>query len=404
VEKNLVVAYNVEGTFRLQMTQLDELGIQERQMRIAMCVLLLMGLIIGDGRAAAQSQTPGVKTSVFGKTKDGREAHLYTLSNKSGTQVIISDFGGTVVSIKVPDRNGKIGDVVLGYDTLAGYQEGTASFGATVGRYANRIGGAKFSLDGKEYKLEKNNGENHLHGGFNKVLWDAQPGAGKSASLKIHYLSEDGEENFPGNLSVTVVFTLTEANELKIEYTATTDKKTVLNLTNHSYFNLKESGNILDHRLTLKASRFTPVDAGMIPTGELRPVAGTPFDFGKATAIGARIDQDDEQLKLGHGYDHNWVLDAGMKAEPTLAAILYEPTTGRVVEAWTTEPGIQVYTGNFLGGTPPGKGGKIYEPRFAVCLETQHFPDSPNHPDFPTTTLVPGKEFHSTTIYKFSVN
>jgi len=373
-------------------------------MRIGICMLLLMGLTIADGRAAAQSPTPGVKTRVFGKTKDGREAHLYTLSNKSGMQVIISDFGGTVVSIKVPDRNGKIGDVVLGYDTLAGYQEGTASFGATVGRYANRIGGAKFSLGGKEYTLEKNNGENHLHGGFNKVLWGAQPGTGKAgASLKIHYLSKDGEENFPGNLSVTVLFTLTDANELKIEYTATTDKKTVLNLTNHSYFNLKGSGNILDHQLTLKASRFTPVDAGMIPTGELRPVAGTPFDFGKATAIGARIDQDDPQLKLGHGYDHNWVLDAGMKAEPSLAAILYEPTTGRVVEAWTTEPGIQVYTGNFLGGTPPGKGGKIYEPRFAVCLETQHFPDSPNHPDFPTTTLSPGKEFHSTTIYKFSV-
>ena len=373
-------------------------------MRIGICVLLLMGLTIADGQAAAQSQTPGVKNSVFGKTKDGREAHLYTLSNKSGMQVVISDFGGTVVSIKVPDRNGKIGDVVLGYDTLAGYQEGTASFGGTVGRYANRIAGAKFSLDGKEYTLEKNNGENHLHGGFNKVLWDAQPGAGKAGpSLKIHYLSKDGEENFPGNLSVTVLFTLTDANELKIEYTATTDKKTVLNLTNHSYFNLKESGNILDHQLTLKASRFTPVDAGMIPTGELRPVAGTPFDFGKATAIGARIDQDDEQLKLGHGYDHNWVLDAGMKAEPSLAAILYEPTTGRVVEAWTTEPGIQVYTGNFLGGTPPGKGGKIYEPRFAVCLETQHFPDSPNHPNFPTTTLAPGKEFHSATIYKFSV-
>ena len=373
-------------------------------MRIAICVLLLMGLTIGDGRAAAQSQTPGVKTSVFGKTKDGREAHLYTLSNKSGMQVIISDFGGTVVSIRVPDRHGKIGDVVLGYDTLAGYQEGTASFGATVGRYANRIGGAKFSLDGKEYTLEKNNGENHLHGGFNKVLWDAQPAAGKSGpSLKIHYLSKDGEENFPGNLSVTVVFTLTDANELKIDYTASSDKKTVLNLTNHSYFNLKESGNILDHQLILKASRFTPVDAGMIPTGELRPVAGTPFDFGKATAIGARIEQDDEQLKLGHGYDHNWVLDARTKAEPSLAAVLYEPTTGRVVEAWTTEPGIQVYTGNFLGGTPSGKGGKIYEPRFAVCLETQHFPDSPNHPEFPTTTLAPGKEFHSTTIYKFSV-
>jgi aldose 1-epimerase len=372
-------------------------------MRIGSCMLLLMALTISDGRVAAESQTPGVKTSVFGKTKDGREAHLYTLSNKSGMQVVISDFGGTVVSIKVPDRSGQIGDVVLGYDTLAGYQEGTASFGATVGRYANRIGGAKFSLDGKEYRLEKNNGENHLHGGFNKVLWNAEPGAGKAGpSLKVHYLSKDGEENFPGNLSVTVVFTLTDANELKIEYTATSDKKTVLNLTNHSYFNLAESGTILNHQLTLKASRYTPVDAGMIPTGELRPVAGTPFDFGKATTIGARIEQDDEQLKLGSGYDHNFVLDAGMKTAPSLAAILYEPTTGRVVEAWTTEPGIQIYTGNFLDGTSHGKGGKNYERRSAVCLETQHFPDSPNHPDFPTTTLVPGKEFHSTTIYKFS--
>jgi aldose 1-epimerase len=375
-------------------------------MKIGICVLLSMGLTMSYGLAAAESQTPGVKKSVFGKTKDGREAHLFTLSNKSGMQVIISDFGGTVVSIKVPDRNGKIGDVVLGYDTLAGYQEGTASFGGTVGRYANRIAGAKFSLDGKEYTLEKNNGENHLHGGFNKVLWDAESGTGKAGpSLKIHYLSKDGDENFPGNLSVNVAFTLTDANELKIEYTATTDKKTVLNLTNHSYFNfnLAESGTILNHQLTLKASRFTPVDAGMIPTGVLRSVAGTPFDFRQATAIGARIEQDDEQLKLGNGYDHNFVLDAGMKAEPSLVAILYEPTTGRVVEAWTTEPGIQIYTGNFLDGTSHGKGGKTYERRSAVCLETQHFPDSPNHPDFPTTTLAPGQEFHSITIYKFSV-
>jgi aldose 1-epimerase len=373
-------------------------------MRIGICVLLLMALMISDGPAVAETQTPGVKKSVFGKTKDGREAHLFTLSNKSGMQVIITDFGGTVVSIKVADRNGKIGDVVHGYDTLDGYEQGTASFGGTIGRYANRIGGAKFSLDGKEYRLEKNNGENHLHGGFNKVFWDAEPGTGKAGpSLKIHYLSKDGEENFPGNLSVTVVFTLTDANELRIVYTATTDKKTVLNLTNHSYFNLAESDTILDHQLTLKASRFTPVDAGLIPTGELRPVAGTPFDFRQATAIGARIEQDDEQLKIGHGYDHNWVLDAGIKPEPSLAAVLYEPKSGRVVEAWTTEPGIQVYTGNFLDGTSHGKGGKNYPRRSAVCLETQHFPDSPNFRDFPTTTLEPGKEFHSTTIYKFSV-
>src|SRR6202030_2926257 len=271
-------------------------------MRIGICMLLLMALTIADGQASAQPQTPGVKTSVFGKTKDGREAHLYTLSNKSGMQVSISDFGGTVVSIKVPDRNGKIGDVVLGYDTLDGYQEGTASFGATVGRYANRIGGAKFSLDGKEYTLEKNNGENHLHGGFNKVLWDAQPGTGKAGpSLKIHYLSKDGEENFPGNLSVTVVYTLTDANELKIDYTATTDKDTVLNLTNHSYFNLagQGSGDILKHQIMINADRFTPVDAGLIPTGELKSVAGTPFDLRKTTIVGAHINDDNEQLKLG---------------------------------------------------------------------------------------------------------
>lgn len=375
-------------------------------MRIAICVLLLMGFTaaIVDGRAAKETQTPGVKKSLFGKTHDGREAHLYTLSNKSGMQVVISDFGGTVVSIKVPDRNGKIGDVVLGYDTLEGYENGTAYFGSTVGRYANRIAGAQFSLDGKQYTLTKNDGPNHLHGGFNKVLWDAEPESGKGGqSLHIHYLSKDGDEGYPGNLSVNVVFTLTDSNELKIDYTATTDKKTVLNLTNHSYFNLAGGGPILNNELTLRASRFTPVDATLIPTGELRSVEGTPFDFRKSTAIGARIEQDDEQLKLGHGYDHNWVLDAGMKDQPSLAAILYEPTTGRVLETLTTQPGLQVYTGNFLNGKDHGKGGQNYERRTAVCLETQHFPDSPNHPDFPTTTLEPGKEFHSITIYKFSV-
>src|ERR1700726_2977587 len=372
-------------------------------MRIGICVLLLMALTIAHGQASAQSQTPGVKNSVFGKTKDGREAHLYTLSNKSGMQVIISDFGGTVVSIKVPDRNGKIGDVVLGYDTLAGYQEGTASFGATVGRYANRIGGAKFSLDGKEYTLEKNNGDNHLHGGFNKVLWDAEPGAGKGgASLKIHYLSKDGEENFPGNLSVTVVYTLTDRNELKIDYSATTDKKTVLNLTNHSYFNLNPaSGDVLQHVLMIQADKFTPVDAGLIPTGELRSIAGTPFDFRKPTAIGARIDQDDEQLKLGKGYDHNFVLNKKGKGVE-LAARVVEPTTGRVLEVLTSEPGVQFYSGNFLDGAVRGKSGKVYGRRSALCLETQHFPDSPNHPTFPTTELKPGEKYYSTTIYKFS--
>ena len=376
-------------------------------MRNGICVLLLMGLTasIGNGRTSKAEKTSGAKTSVFGRTQDGKEAHVYTLSNKSGMEVAITDFGGTVLSIKVPDRNGKIGDAVLGYDTLDGYETGKAYFGATVGRYGNRIAGGRFSLDGKEFPLAKNDGENHLHGGirgFNKVLWTADSASGKSGpSLRLHYLSKDGEEGYPGNLSLQVVFSLTDANGLKIEYTATTDKKTVVNLTNHSYFNLAESGTILDHKLTLRASRFTLVAPGLVPTGELRSVAGTPFDFREPTAVGARIDQDDEQLKLGKGYDHNWVLDADANGTPALAATLYEPTTGRVLETWTTEPGIQLYTGNFLDRTIDGKGGRSYEHRSAVCLETQHFPDSPNRPDFPSTTLAPGKKYHTVTIYKF---
>jgi aldose 1-epimerase len=378
-------------------------------MRIGICVLLLMSLTatIVDGRAAKESASAGVKKSVFGKTHDGREGHLYTLSNKSGMEVKITDFGSTVVSIKVPDRSGNYSDVVLGYDTLEGYENGTAYIGATAGRYANRIAGAKFSLDGREFTLPKNDHENHLHGGFNKVLWDVEPITDRSSeknrsSLHLHYLSKDGEEGFPGNLTVNVVFSLTNANELKIEYSATTDKKTVVNLTNHCYFNLANAGTILDNQLTLRASRFTPVDAALIPTGELRSVSGTPFDFREPTAVGARIDQDDEQLKLGHGYDHNWVLEAGIKDQPRLAATLYDPATGRVLEVLTTEPGLQIYTGNFLDGTAHGKGGRSYERRSAICLETQHFPDSPNHPDFPSTTLEPDKQFHSITIYKFS--
>jgi aldose 1-epimerase len=374
-------------------------------MRLGICVLLLMGFTatIVAGRTPPGSPSPGVTRTVFGKTHDGREAHLFTLSNKSGMEVAITDFGGTVVSIKVPDRNGKMGDVILGYDSVEGYETGTAYIGATVGRYANRIGGAKFSLDGKDFTVPKNDGPNHLHGVFNKVLWDAKPGSGKNGpSLHLHYLSKDGEEGYPGNLSVNVIFTITNSNELKIEYSATTDKKTVVNLTNHCYFSLAGSGNILENKLTLHAARFTPVDATLIPTGELRSVASTPFDFRESTVVGARIEQDNEQLKLGHGYDHNWVLDAGITKTPALAASLYDPSTGRVLEVLTTEPGIQIYTGNFLDGTIHGKGGQAYERRSAICLETQHFPDSPNHPDFPSTTLLPGKTFHSETIYKFS--
>ena len=344
----------------------------------------------------------------FGKTPDGQPVDLYVLSNKNGVEAAITNYGGAVVSLKVPDRNGKFGDVVLGYDALDGYVNDKSYFGAIVGRYGNRIGHAQFSIDGKTYTLAKNNGENSLHGGikgFNKAVWAAKELPAKNGqSLELTYLSKDGEEGFPGNLHVRVVYTLTDSNELKIEYSATTDKKTVVNLTNHTYFNLAGpgSGDILGHQLVIEADKFTPVDASLIPTGELRDVPGTPLDFGKATAIGARIDQDDEQLKLGHGYDHNFVLRRAAGAPISLAARVVEPNTGRVLEVWTTEPGVQFYTGNFLDGTARGKGGLTYARRSAFCLETQHFPDSPNQPKFPSVVLNPGEKYSTTTTYKFT--
>jgi aldose 1-epimerase len=305
----------------------------------------------------------------------------------------------------VPDRQGKMGDVVLGYDSLDGYVNDKSYFGALIGRYGNRIAHGQFTLDGVTYKLAKNNGDNSLHGGvkgFNKRVWDAKEISSKEGpALRLNYLSKDGEEGYPGNLKVQVVYTLTDANELKIDYSATTDKKTVLNLTNHSYFNLagQGSGDILRQELMLQADKFTPVDAGLIPTGELRPVEGTPFDFRTKTVIGARINNDDEQLKLGKGYDHNFVLTR--TAEFSLAARVSEPSSGRVLEVWTSEPGVQFYTGNFLDGSARGKGAKPYDFRTGFCLETQHFPDSPNHPEFPSTVLSPGEVYHSTTSYKF---
>ncbi len=344
----------------------------------------------------------------FGKTPDGQPVDLYVLTNKNGVEAAITNYGGAVVSLKVPDRNGKFGDVVLGYDALDGYVNDKSYFGAIVGRYGNRIGHAQFSIDGKTYTLAKNNGENSLHGGikgFNKAVWAAKELPAKNGqSLELTYLSKDGEEGFPGNLHVRVVYTLTDSNELKIEYSATTDKKTVVNLTNHTYFNLAGpgSGDILGHQLVIEADKFTPVDASLIPTGELRDVPGTPLDFGKATAIGARIDQDDEQLKLGHGYDHNFVLRRAAGAPISLAARVVEPNTGRVLEVWTTEPGVQFYTGNFLDGTARGKGGLTYARRSAFCLETQHFPDSPNQPKFPSVVLNPGEKYSTTTTYKFT--
>jgi aldose 1-epimerase len=356
----------------------------------------------------ATPQPSSTTKKSFGKTPDGQPVDLYVLTNKSGAEASITNYGGALVSLKVPDRNGKLADVVLGYDSADGYVKDTSYFGALVGRYGNRIGHAQFVLDGKTYTLAKNNGENTLHGGvkgFNKALWTARilPAKG-GQSLELAYISKDGEEGFPGTLRVAVIYNLTDANELHIAYKATTDKKTVVNLTNHAYFNLagQGSGEILGHLLTIQADQFTPVDAGLIPTGELRDVMGTPFDFRKPAAIGARIDQADEQLKLGGGYDHNFVLRMPMDHGEHLAARVEEPTSGRVMEVWTTEPGIQFYTGNFLDGKTPGKGGITYAKRNAFCLETQHFPESPNQPKFPSVVLIPGETYHTVTTYKFS--
>jgi aldose 1-epimerase len=343
----------------------------------------------------------------FGKTADGQAVDLYTLTNANGVVATITNYGGTMVSMKVPDRNGKLADVILGYDNLDGYVSDKPYFGATVGRYANRIAGGQFMLDGMTYHLPQNNGTNCLHGGihgFNKKVWTAKEISSKNApALELTYLSKDGEEGFPGNLKVTEVFTLTEQNELKIEYTATTDKDTVLNLTNHPYFNLagEGQGSILGTEMMLNGDKFLPVDSNSIPTGEYRSVKGTPFDFTTPMTIGARINQSDEQLKLPGGYDHSWVLPSQTGDKPQLAARAHDPISGRVLEVYTTEPAIQFYTSNSLGATP-GKGGKTYNYREAFCLEAQHFPDSPNHPKFPTTELKPGMTFHSVTIYKFS--
>jgi aldose 1-epimerase len=359
-----------------------------------------------EGKPAGMAKP--MEKKAFGTTPDGKTADLYVLTNKNGMEVSITNFGGIVVSVKVADKQGKFADVVLGFDTLDGYVADKSYFGALVGRYGNRIGGAKFGIDGVTYTLPKNNGENCLHGGikgFNKMLWDARDVSnGDEPALELKYTSKDGEEGFPGNLMTTVVFTLTNKNELKINYSATTDKKTVVNLTNHSYFNLAGQGNgdILKSVLRVNADKFTPVDAALIPTGELKSVEGTPFDFRKPTEIGARVDQNDEQIKLGHGYDHNFVLNKEKPSGPALAARVEEPTTGRVLEVWTTEPGIQFYTANFLDGTVHGKGGIAYGRRTAFCLETQHFPDSPNKPSFPSTMLSPGQHYQTTTIYKFS--
>ncbi|MEZ4774642.1 MAG: aldose epimerase family protein [Bacteroidia bacterium] len=342
----------------------------------------------------------------FGKTRDGREAHLFHFRNRMGAELSLTNYGGTIISLKVPDREGNPGDIVLGFDNLADIEATRPFYGCIVGRYANRIAGGKFSLNGQTYPLAVNNGPNHLHGGlkgFDTHIWDAEPFSNDlGAGVILRYISKDGEEGYPGNLSVKVTYTLTEKNELRIDYTAETDQTTVINLTNHAFFNLKDCGAtaILDHELQLFADQFTPVSNVMIPTGEIRPVKGTPLDFSHAMPIGARIHSQDEQIRFGNGYDHNYVVN-NQEDELALVARVTEKYTGRVMEVFTTEPGVQFYTGNFLQGRKPGKYGIIYQNRSGFCLETQHFPDSPNQPAFPSTVLNPGEMYRSTTIYGF---
>ena len=354
----------------------------------------------------------GITKDSFGQL-DGQPVELYTLTNNNGVVLKVTTFGGIITELHVPDKNGKMEDVVLGFDKLDGYlspeyKKSGPYFGAIIGRYGNRIAKGKFTLDGAEYALATNNGENHLHGGivgFNSVVWDAKTvECANGKALELSYTSKDMEEGYPGNLQVTVTYTLTDENEVKIEYDAVTDKATPCNLTNHSYFNLsacKQPTNA-NHELTIFADKYTEVDESLIPTGNLPDVAGTPMDFSAPYKIGERIDDDFEQLKLGAGYDHNWVLrnDDGSLA---LAATVYEPESGRFMEVFTTEPGVQFYAGNFLDGTLVGKNNTTYVHRAGLCLETQHFPDSPNQPTFPSTILQPGETYKTQTIYKFSV-
>jgi aldose 1-epimerase len=368
----------------------------------ALPLILAIATLAVAQMSAAKS---GVTSQPFG-TQGGRPVQLFTLTNSHGVEVKAMNYGGIIVSIRVPDRKGQFADIVLGHETMEGYVPNPPYIGAIVGRYANRIAGGTFNLDGKTYNLPKNDGPNTLHGGtdktFNKVVWDGEALKDK-AGVAFTYVSKDGDDGFPGNAKIKVTYTLNDDNELAIDYEATTDKTTVVNLSQHSYFNLagEGTGDILNHEIMINADRFTPVDKNLIPTGELRPVKGTPLDFSTQTKVGARIDDTYDQMVLAHGYDHNWVINR--KGDGlTLAARVYEPTSGRVMEVSTTQPGVQFYTGNFLDGTVTGKHGHVYKRRFGLCLETQHFPDSPNHPDFPTTTLKPGETFKSKTVFKFS--
>ena len=382
--------------------------------RYAMVMMMSAAIILQvtmgaheDQSGGAAAAKRGVTREAFGKTTNGTPVDIYTLTNANGIELRAITYGGIITSLKVPDRSGHVGDIVLGFDTIDSYLKDPPYFGALIGRYGNRIARGQFTLGGTTFKLATNNGPNHLHGGvkgFDKVLWNAMQAAGPDGvSVTFTRTSPDGEEGYPGSLHVSVRYMLTDKNELMIDYRATTDKATPVNLTQHSYFNLAaDSGDILGHELMLNASRYTPIDETLIPTGELAPVEGTPFDFQKATAIGARIDANHVQLKNGKGYDHNWVLNrtgAGLQR----AALVVEPKSGRTLVIDTTEPGIQFYSGNFLDGTITGKGGQVYKYRAGFCLETQHYPDSPNHPDFPSSILQPGQIYASKTVFTFGV-
>jgi aldose 1-epimerase len=379
-------------------------------MKVKMELILLAGAIVLAGCllgcAAAGSGDGTITQEPFGSTPDGTKVDIFTLKNANGMEARICNYGGIVVSIKTPDRNGKMADVVLGYDNLDSYIKRNPFFGALVGRYANRIAKAKFTLDGKTYTLAANHkGINALHGGlkgFDKQVWKASTSVHNGEpSLELTYFSKDGEEGYPGNLNVKAVYTLTRDNALRLDYTATTDKDTIVNFSHHSYFNLAGDGDVLNHEVIINADKFTPVDNTLIPTGELRPVTGTPFDFLTPHKIGERIGAADEQIKIAGGYDHNWVINKPA-GELAVCARVTEPTTGRIMEVLSTEPGLQFYSGNFLDGSITGKGGRAYHGRAAFCMEPQHFPDSPNQPSFPSTVLKPGQVFHSTIMYRFS--
>ena len=359
--------------------------------------LVVLGLAVAVEQESAK---PGVTRAPYGRMPDGNAVEVFTLTNAKGVEVRAITYGGIITSIRVPDRSGALADVVLGFEALESYLKGHPFFGSIVGRYGNRIARGQFTLDGRTYKLATNNGPNHLHGGnvgFDKKVWSAQP-LSDGIGVVFTHTSPDGDEGYPGTLKVRVTYTLTERNELMVDYRASTDKATPVNLTQHSYFNLAGSGDILSHELMIRADRYTPVDSTLIPTGELASVEGTPFDFRKSTAIGARIDQPHEQLKFGQGYDHNFVLNgSGMRSVVRAT----EPKSGRTLEVATTEPGLQFYTANYLDGTLKGKAGQVYNRRAGFCLETQHYPDSPNKPKFPSTIVKPGEEYSSQTVFTF---